>query len=275
MIVDIIAFIDESGDAEGVGDCAIKIATMFSAHLTIVGLPRDIARVPHLSIAPGHILASEHRKAQGVAEAAAIRIAAKAMEAGLTCIHSALEAPAADFPDAAARIARRFDLCILALPEFGADAPYEAIFEMTLLRSGGPVMGVPRGSNPRSNFSSALVAWDAGRAATRGLGDALPLLRLAGKVEITTLLDPRKPIRTPLPDCDIANHVRRHGIECSYVELPKTRTSSRNLLERADEIGADYIVMGAQRHSSLRRAIIGSTTYELMQGSRIPLLMGR
>jgi len=68
----------------------------------------------------------------------------------------------------------------------------------------------------------------------------------------------------------------RHGVRASIAVLARTMPQiSEILAQRAIEIGADLIVMGAYGHSRFREAILGGTTRTMLRKTSIPVLMAR
>ncbi|WP_204314447.1 hypothetical protein, partial [Klebsiella aerogenes] len=73
------------------------------------------------------------------------------------------------------------------------------------------VLLVPFIQRDRPALGTVLVAWDGSRAAARAVGDAMPLLEQAGRVELVTVLAGGAG-EVQLPGFNIARHLARHGI---------------------------------------------------------------
>ncbi len=275
MYRDIVTFIDGAPHTEGVGDCVLQLAATFAAHLTIIGLPRDPGHAMHLANAPAKALKEALHKAQGAAESASRILEERALAAGIPCLHQTFDMPAPDFPQLVTRVSRRFDLSVMPLPSFESFTEDEALFEAALLNSGRPVLGVPRRASACEKFARVMVAWDGGREAARAVGDAMPLLERADLVEIVTIGVDKNPADEELPGCHIAGHLARHGVNCEFRRLDGRDKPAKLLLGRAGELGADLLVMGAYRHSRWRQAVLGGATRDIMQDSKIAVLMSR
>ena len=275
MYRDIVALVDGAPHAEGVGDCALALAATHSAHLTIIGLPRDPGHVMHLAQAPARVLAQALHQSQNAAEACAASIEQRALSNGIACLHQTIETPAADYPALIEQVARRFDLCVIALPSFESFSEDEKLFEAPLFRSGRPVLAVPRGAPAPAAFDRIMVAWDGGREAARAIGDSMPILMRAKIVEVVTIAGRNGAHEAELPGCHISGHLSRHGVSNEFRRLDGRDSPGNLLLGRATDMQADLIVMGAYRHSRWRQAVIGGATRDMMQKTKIPLLMAR
>jgi nucleotide-binding universal stress UspA family protein len=138
---------------------------------------------------------------------------------------------------------------------------------VALFETDRPVLVVP--SNPSPLFGRRIaVAWrDDDRtiravlAAMRCLGDVAQLFVLAGQREGA--------VRPQMPQI-----VVEHRIPAELLVLPVGRQAfGEALLDRAHELGADMIVMGAYVHDPIRRLVLGGLTRYMLMNSDLPLLM--
>jgi nucleotide-binding universal stress UspA family protein len=120
-----------------------------------------------------------------------------------------------------------------------------------------------------------LVGWNAGREATRAVHDALPLLVKASSVTITAV-NPRVGLGAhgQEPGADIARHLARHGVtvEVEHTAAPEIGAADI-LLNRASELSADLLVVGAYGHSRLREFLLGGVTRSLLHQMTLPVLL--
>ena len=99
-----------------------------------------------------------------------------------------------------------------------------------------------------------MLAWNGTREAKRALADALPLLRLAGKVIVIG-------INTGDGDHmlgdDACTHLARHGVnaEPRHILTPPADSDSASLLSSIRESGTGLLVMGVYGHHRSRQAI--------------------
>jgi nucleotide-binding universal stress UspA family protein len=138
-----------------------------------------------------------------------------------------------------------------------------------------PSLILPSDWERDASFPCVLVAWDGSVEATRTIHAALPLLQDAQRV---VLLDGGRP-RRPDSECYLPHfepfvYMARHGVEAAPMCVGvSSRTAGAALLKKAEEVGADLIVMGAFGHSRLRESVIGGATRYMLEHSRIPIFL--
>jgi nucleotide-binding universal stress UspA family protein len=70
-----------------------------------------------------------------------------------------------------------------------------------------------------------------------------------------------------------ANELRESG--CRVTAETCTRPLAETILDYAEGIGADLIVMSTHGHSGLARWFIGSTADKVVRGARLPVMLAR
>jgi nucleotide-binding universal stress UspA family protein len=147
--------------------------------------------------------------------------------------------------------------------------------ERLVLGAGRPVLVVPYAGTFKTIGQRVLVAWNAGREATRAVNDALPLLEGAAKVTVLAI-NPHGGLRGhgEVPGADIALHLARHGVraEASAIKSDDVEIGAL-LLSQAADLNADLIVMGAYGHSRLREVVLGGATREILRSMTVPVLL--
>ncbi|MBB5517339.1 universal stress protein [Amphiplicatus metriothermophilus] len=170
-----------------------------------------------------------------------------------------------------ARFTRHYDLAVAHLPEGATLIAGETLLAELLLQGGSPVFVAPRGAPGTAPLDKALVAWDASLEASRALRAALGLVKRCRSVRLCSIAE--KGARAIDPD-SAARYLRRHGIEAETAVLPPgDRGAGAAILEEAERAGADFIVMGAFRHSPWREQLFGGATHVVLRGAKKPLLM--
>lgn len=172
--------------------------------------------------------------------------------------------------------ARYCDLVVLGRPydsETSRDS--EAITEAALFEGSCPVLIVPCPITEHFG-KKILVAWNQSAEALVAVRRALPFLRAADEVEITVIdPSPYGPERSE-PGQALAQMLVRHGVKAEVAVLAKTRPQVSEMIhQRATEIGADMVVMGAYGHSRFRQAILGGATRNTLETTRVPVFMAR
>ena len=144
-----------------------------------------------------------------------------------------------------------------------------------ITHSSRPTMVVPKGYTDKSLGEFVFIAWDGSAESSRAVFDALPLLRPATNVWLHRVKSNDEAKRH---DDDVtrqlADALARHDVN---VEMSESVSSARKvgaeILSRAQDRGADCLVMGAYGHSRLHGFLLGSATHYVLEHSTIPLLM--
>jgi nucleotide-binding universal stress UspA family protein len=171
--------------------------------------------------------------------------------------------------------ARYADLVVLG--QYDADQANDTTPDFigrVILGSGRPVLVIPYAGEFKTIGKRPMVAWNAGREATRAVSASMPLLRRADHVQIAAF-DARagRGGHGDIPGADIATYLARHGVKANV-----SATNARDMdigsqiLSRADDDGADLIVMGGYGHSRAFEFIMGGTTRTLLASMTIPVL---
>ena len=172
--------------------------------------------------------------------------------------------------------ARYADLAVIGQADPAAGASTDAgVLSAAIFESGRPVLVVPYAGSFATVGERVLVGWNAGREATRAVHDALPLLAKANSVTITAV-NPRVGLGAhgEEPGADIARHLARHGVMVAveHTVAPEIGASDI-LLNRASELSADLLVVGAYGHSRLREFLLGGVTRSLLREMTVPVLL--
>ncbi len=171
---------------------------------------------------------------------------------------------------------RQADLIIVSQGGINSNSSAEADFsERVVLESGRPVLIVPNAGNFESVAENAIIGWNATREAARAAFDAAPLLANGGKAHITWVdSDLRTYDSDALPGAELATSFARLGIDT--ISEPTTAPDidpADALLNRASDVGADLLVMGAYGHSRLREFVFGGATRKVLDQMTVPVLM--
>jgi nucleotide-binding universal stress UspA family protein len=142
-----------------------------------------------------------------------------------------------------------------------------------VLETGRPVLVVPRNGNCDLPGGHAMVAWNASAEAARALHDALPLLSRCESVTVQTFVDQEPEDEAAKPGFDVADHLKRHGINARVDREHADGDPGEALLGRARELSCTMIVMGAYGHSRLREYMFGGVTRHVFANATIPLLV--
>jgi nucleotide-binding universal stress UspA family protein len=249
---------------------ALSFASKMGAHLSVAAVPAQILMpISAAGDYPYELIATIAEDARVAAQQTYKEISAAA-PAGVQTELVNLEGIPGLAQSEIGSLARHFDLAITT--QSGPDSGDRAVINATLFDTGRPVIVVPYIHKGPAKLGHVLVAWDGSSVAARALNDALPLLKVAGRVEIVTVT----PVGTPndeLPGFNISRHLARHGINAELRMLPKTEDVASTLLSYAADAGADLLVMGAYGHSRLREFVFGGTSADILKSMTLPVFM--
>ncbi|MEM1429639.1 MAG: universal stress protein [Pseudomonadota bacterium] len=169
-------------------------------------------------------------------------------------------------------LARAFDLIVTGFQQDApGDDPHAAHPDLLALRSGRPVLVVPKDYTADALSNHVLLAWDGKRAAARALGDAMDVIE--GKRAVTVLTVGGEPPPTP-PGGGVLTHLERHGIAAKHLhEALDHRGIAAIIEDTADAVGAKLIVMGAYEHSKFTQDMFGGVTHKVMRTARVPVFL--
>jgi len=273
MIKDLVVNVG-LGEKNPAGPFAISVAEKFDAHVLGVAFAYEpVIPGSVMGGIPPEFIETQRVESEKSARAAIARFEEAAKLAGVSSETRVLSASISSASDQLGRIGRRFDLIVLAQPTRDQPMPDEVIDEGVLFESGRPVIFVPYIQKAGLKLDNVMVCWDGGRAATRAIGDALPLLAKAKQVEVVVIGN-KPPKSDEISGADIGQHLARHGlkVEVKRITSPDIDVGS-TILSHAADSSADIIVMGGYGHSRLREFILGGATRGLLESMTVPVLM--
>jgi nucleotide-binding universal stress UspA family protein len=172
---------------------------------------------------------------------------------------------------------RYADLVVLsrdAQAEPALPARARALPEYVALHGARPVLVVPPDYADQPLPGPAVVGWDGSMQAIAAIAAALPLLARADGVRLA-LVNPNglRELHGEQPGADMALYLARHGVRVDVVVERTRSTVGAALLGLARDCGAGLMVTGAYGHSRYREWMVGGVTRELLERSRVPLLL--
>jgi nucleotide-binding universal stress UspA family protein len=142
-----------------------------------------------------------------------------------------------------------------------------------ILGSGRPVLVMPYAGTVSTIGRRIMIAWNARREAARAISDALPLLRQAEDVQITTFNAKPGDSDGDLPGADVAAYLSRHGVRATVSgACSKEMDVGKQILSRVDEFGSDLVVMGGYGHSRAFEYVMGGVTRTMLSSMTVPVL---
>lgn len=167
--------------------------------------------------------------------------------------------------------ARTADLFVATRP-YGDPADDNHLEVTVLFGSGRACLFVPPKGLAPKGFGAVVVAWNGSREATRAVAEAMPFLKQASQVIVTTVTEGGEAEFGG----DIARHLSRHGISAVFGTVDVGAVGPGGaLLEEARRVGANLLVMGGYGHSRFREWALGGATRHVLEHADIPVLMAR
>lgn len=210
-------------------------------------------------------LAAQRKRVEEI-ESLLARIGGSGDVQSMLCSH-------ADVSDHVAWRARVSDLAVLApnlrnTPKIFNEAAYGVLFKSPI--------GLMVNALPTLRAKRALIAWDSSYAASTAVHTALPYLKAAEEVSIVCF-DPvtSREKAGADPGADLAAWLSHSGCRVSLSQDPSGgKEIAHCIQDRAVELGADLVVLGAYGHSRLVQAVLGGTTRAMLEQTELPILMG-
>jgi len=256
--------------------CAMQLAKDLGCHL--VGLaPTDLIDLPAAPRAAASLNEYAARVWDALreqAERAADTFREACHSAGVGSFEAIIDE--ADKSESLVRHARFSDLTVLtqADPDDPNHAVVKDMVESVILHSARPTLVLPCVGRIDSIGSRVLVAWNDSREAARAVSDALPLLRRAERVEVTTWHEAAGGDEALRPQLDaLLNWLKRHDVSAASRVERSGAPIADAMLTRAADADADLIVMGAYGHARWTERVLGGATRGLLASMTVPVLM--
>jgi nucleotide-binding universal stress UspA family protein len=272
MITDIVVNLSVAKKRDVAGDFAISLASLFGAHLSATAFAY---KVPAVAWGDGGAAASfEDWEAERTADAERAKQAFE-RRAKLSGTVFDCRILSDDVEDAAlifSEIARNYDIAVVAQAEPEDGLPDTLAVEAALFDSGRPVLVVPYTQTKGVSLNRVMVCWDGSRNAARAVGDALPLLKRAKKIDVLTI--EQKEQRSSLKGAQIADHLARHKLDVDLKSIVASDIDVANMiLSQAADCGTDLLVMGGYGHTRIREFVLGGATRGILGSMTVPVLM--
>lgn len=273
MIKDILVNLGVGKPHDVACDYAISVAALFGAHLSARAMA---CKLPVggsiLDGASADFIDSFTAERRTAAEKAKTSFDERCRRAGIRADSSVVTDYVADVAQIFAENARHYDLSVVAQEEPKNDLPESLITEAALFESGRPVLIVPYIQRTGIKLDRVMLCWDGSRNAARAVGDAMPLLERAGRVDVVTV--DTKERRNTIRGAQIADHLARHGLKVDLKPIVAPDSDVANVvLSQAADSEANLIVMGGYGHTRLREFILGGATRGMLESMTVPVLM--
>jgi len=255
---------------------AVAIARTEEAHLDVLCIGVDRTQTGYYYAGASAVFQQEViEKAKEEAAAAEKYANERLANAGIQFAVDKAVAQLAGLGRLVAHRARFSDLVVLPRPYGkGCGQEQETIVESALFEGQVPTLVVPPKTKANVEAKRIVIAWNESTEAMAAVRAALPALIAADSVNITVIDPPQHGPDRSDPGGALSQMLVRHGVKAEITVLAKTMPRvSDVLLRHARDMNADMIVMGAYGHSRFREAILGGATRNMLENTKIPVLM--
>jgi nucleotide-binding universal stress UspA family protein len=166
---------------------------------------------------------------------------------------------------------RAFDITVMSRLGEDSTSLHQRAIESGLFESGRPVLLAPPGGG-KQIATNVMIHWNGSTEQARANAFAMPLLHLADRVTVLTVVGGQD-VPGPSAD-DILRQLQRNGIAATPVRVKLgDRGTGEAVLDAAKAEGCDLLVKGAFTRNRLRQMIFGGATSHIMEHADLPVLM--
>ena len=166
---------------------------------------------------------------------------------------------------------RAFDVTVVSRPDLETTGPLNRVIEAALFESGRPVLLTPPDA-PKQIATNIMIHWNGSTEQARVNAFAMPLLRLAKRVTVLTVIGGQE---VPGPSVDqILRQLKYNDIVAEPVTVKlEGRSTGEAVLGAARARDCDLLIKGAFTRNRLRQMIFGGATSYIMEHADLPVLM--
>lgn len=262
-------------------EAASLLARRYEAHLIGLYVVPAVTIYPEVGMTMMPVVFEEYRNLfKGKLDEVRRDFEERAARDGLKAEWRPVDSEYPDIASAALAHSRLADLVIASQTNYAAEVGIELnLVDRLVMESGRPVLIIPQkgafSRNEAGFCEKIVIGINATREASRAMFDALPLLRASKEVRLVWV-DPYKQRHESgrVPGAEEAALLARHGIVVTAEPMMTDgRDAGEALLMRANDLGADLLVMGAYAHSRMREYVFGGATRHVLEHANIPVLM--
>ncbi|MFC3580903.1 universal stress protein [Sphingomonas hylomeconis] len=147
------------------------------------------------------------------------------------------------------------------------------VLESTLLYGGTPLLLLPDG-HTLPHLRHAVLGWKPSPEAVRAMHELLRLIQPGARIDLVTIGDKPEPDALGRdPETALVRHLVRHDVLVEHHWLDDGTAPAAQLQAFAERRGADLLAVGAFAHSRVREILLGGVTRDLLDESRLPVLL--
>ena len=165
---------------------------------------------------------------------------------------------------------RLADLIAVAKPDIDRNIGTNTL-KAALFSTGRPVLMCPEtgGTVAEELGQNIVIAWDGSLEASRAVISTLPLLAAAKQVTIVTARG--KPASVTADE--LRDYLAAHDVSASVQIIEAKPNVARALLDTANKVGADMMILGAYSRNIELERLLGGTTQYIVDHATIPVIM--
>lgn len=132
-----------------------------------------------------------------------------------------------------------------------------------VLKAGRPVL-VAGPTVEKLDLRSVILGWKDSREARRAAEDALPILKLAGRVTVVEIAAKDDLDEAHARTEDVTAWLASHGVTASACPVQAGQDDPAEIEAVAKQLGAGLVVGGAYGHTRMREWVLGGVTRDLL-----------
>jgi nucleotide-binding universal stress UspA family protein len=166
---------------------------------------------------------------------------------------------------------RASDVTVMNRLDADSTVLHRRAIESALFESGRPVLLTPPAAATQI-ATNIMIHWNGSTEQARANAVAMPLLHLADRVTVLTVVGGQE-VPGPSAD-DILRQLQHNGIAAKPVRIKLgNRDTGEAVLDAARVEGCDLLIKGAFTRNRLRQMIFGGATSHIMEHADLPVLM--
>ncbi len=166
---------------------------------------------------------------------------------------------------------RAFDITVMSRLDPESTSLHRRAIESALFESGRPILLAPPVA-PKEIATNIMIHWNGSTEQARANAFAMPLLRLAERVTVLTVVGGQE-VPGPSAD-DIVRQLQHNGIAARSIKIDLgNRETGEAVLDAAAAEGCDLLIKGAFTRHRLRQMIFGGATSHIMEHADVPVFM--
>lgn len=256
-------------------DLATELTRAQDAHLEVMCLGVDQAQTAYFEMgSSAMVLQAAIEESHSRAEAVTSNVTQYLDRSGVRFEVSTKVGTLSGIGHVIAPHARFADLAVMTLPyREGARADDSLILEVLLFEADCPTIVVPETGQYKTP-ENVVIGWNESAEALNAVQAALPFLQTAKKVHIAIIDPPQQGPERSDPGGALAVYLARHGVTVDIQVLSRGgQKVSERLAQHVLETDGGMLVMGGYGHSRFREAILGGATRDMLEHSKVPVLM--